>query len=77
MVQELPRSSTSTFIIIREILSLGWVDIPEQFHGAGAPGNTLEYLIDVEENNKDYPDFNDWELKFHGGSVNVNMYIIA
>jgi hypothetical protein len=71
MVQELPRSSSTAFAVIREILSLGWIDIPEQYRGTGAPGNTLEYLVDIEENNFDSPDLKDWELKFHGGSSSL------
>lgn len=71
MVAKIPKSSSSTFPIIREILSLGWIDIPEQFQGTGAPGNTLEYLVDVEENNNDFPDLGDWELKFHGGKSSL------
>ena len=64
----LPRTASAVFPQISEILSMGWVDIPEQFNGHGAPGNTLEYLLNVKENNMDSPDFYDWELKFHGGA---------
>lgn len=71
MVSLIPRSSSTAFPIIKEILSLGWVEIPEQFQGTGAPGNTLEYLVEVNENNMDSPDLQDWELKFHGGSSSL------
>ncbi len=71
MVSEIPRSWSKTFPVIEDVLSLGWVDMPEKFQGTGAPGNTLEYLIDIEVNNNDYPDLNDWELKFHGGSSSL------
>jgi hypothetical protein len=71
MYSEIPRSSSNTFPVIKEILSLGWMEIPNEFQGSGAPGNTLEYLINIEVNNNDYPDLNDWELKFHGGGSNL------
>jgi len=71
MTAAIPRSFTNAFNIIQEIISLGWVEIPPKFQGAGAPGNTLEYLVDVEENNRDSPDLEDWELKFHGGTSSL------
>jgi hypothetical protein len=71
MVSKIPKSSKSVFPIIRDILNLGWVEIPNMFHGTGAPGNTLEYLIDIDSNNNDSPDLQDWELKFHGGRSNL------
>ena len=66
MVSKIPGSSKNVFVIIQEIISMGEVEIPPQFNGAGAPGNTLEYLLDVKQNNYDAPDFHDWEIKFHG-----------
>jgi len=41
---------------------MGWVE--NQRHGnAGGVGNTLEYLLEVAENNLQLPDFGEWELK--------------
>jgi len=71
MTPAIPRSSAAVFAIIKEITTLGWVEIPPQFQGTGAPGNTLEYLANVVENNKDSPDLEDWELKFHGGKASL------
>ena len=47
MVSRIPQSSKTAFAIIKEIVSMGMVEIPCQFNGAGAPGNTLEYLLNV------------------------------
>lgn len=69
----LPRSAVSAFPIIQEILSMGWVDIPNQFNGNGAPGDTLEYLLNVTRNNRDSPDLMDWEVKFHGGTALLTL----
>jgi hypothetical protein len=73
MVSKIPNSSKIIFDKIKEIISLGTVDIPEQFKGSGAPGNTLEYLLNVDENNFDSPDFMDWEIKFHGGNALLTL----
>ena len=73
MVSKLPNSSKIIFDKIKEIISLGTIDIPEQFQGSGAPGNTLEYLLNVDENNFDSPDFMDWEIKFHGGNALLTL----
>ena len=74
MTSPIPRSAGSAFPVIREILSMGWVDIPDQFQGSGAPGNTLEYLLNVEQNNQDSPDLMDWEIKFHGGNALLTLF---
>ncbi len=52
---------------IKEVLSLGWIDVPPEFGGDGAPGNTLEFILNVATNNQDLPDLGGWELKYHGG----------
>jgi hypothetical protein len=74
MTSPIPRSAGSAFPVIREILSMGWVDIPDKFQGSGAPGNTLEYLLNVEQNNQDSPDLMDWEIKFHGGNALLTLF---
>jgi len=74
MVSKKPQSSKSSFAVIKDILSMGTVDIPEKFKGTGAPGNTLEYLLDIEQNNIDAPDLKDWEVKFHGGKSLITLF---
>ena len=74
MTSKLPRSSNSAFPIVKEIIELGWIEMPSQFRGNGAPGNTLEYLLDVEQNNHDLPDLKDWEVKFHGGNALLTLF---
>lgn len=69
-----PRSSNEAFSLIKEVVSLGWIKIPDLFKGTGAPGNTLEYLLDVKENNYDLPDLHDWEIKFHGGNALLTLF---
>lgn len=73
MAPKLPPSSKSTFALIHEIISLGTIDIPPQFNGTGAPGETLQYLLNVKQNNYDSPDFRDWEIKFHGGKSYLTL----
>jgi hypothetical protein len=75
MIQSrLPKSSKETFDLIKEIIDMGEVDIPQKYIGnTGAPGNTLEFLMDVQENNFDSPDYRDWEMKFHGGSSLITL----
>lgn len=69
----IPRSAGVAFPAIQDILSMGWVDIPTQFNGNGAPGDTLEYLLNVTRNNRDSPDLMDWEVKFHGGTALLTL----
>lgn len=74
MTSKIPQSSKVAFKIIREIIEMGSVDIPAKFNGAGAPGNTLEFLLNVKENNLDSPDLMDWEIKFHGGNALLTLF---
>jgi hypothetical protein len=74
MLPRKPQSSKSAFAIIKEIIEMGVVDIPPQFNGTGAPGNTLEYLLNVVQNNFDSPDLKDWEVKFHGGNALLTLF---
>ena len=70
----LPKSSKETFELIKDIIDMGEVDIlPKYIGNTGAPGNTLEFLMDVEENNFDSPDYRDWEMKFHGGASLITL----
>jgi hypothetical protein len=74
MSDKAPISSNVVFPKVQEILNMGWIDIPQKFNGSGAPGNTLETLLNVDENNLDSPDLLDWEVKFHGGSSLLTLF---
>lgn len=74
MVSRIPNSLKKASAIIKEIIRMGIVEIPPQFNGAGAPGNTLEYLLNVKQNNFDSPDLLDWEIKFHGGGALLTLF---
>lgn len=74
MTSKPPSSSNVVFPKIKKILDAGWIDVPTQFKGNGAPGNTLEFLLNVDENNNDSPDLLDWEVKFHGGNSLVTLF---
>lgn len=74
MVSKVPASSNKAFPAITEIIRMGEIDIPNQFQGNGAPGNTLEYLLDLKVNNNDSPDLHDWEIKFHGGISLLTLF---
>lgn len=74
MVAKIPQSSKTAFGLIQEIIRMGTIDIPPQFQGAGSPGNTLEYLLNVKQNNFDSPDLMDWEIKFHGGNALLTLF---
>lgn len=73
-MNRIPNSASSAFPVIRDIIGMGWMEVPDKFKGNGAPGNTLEYLLDVETNNHDLPDLNDWEVKFHGGNALLTLF---
>lgn len=74
MSSRLPSSSNVVFPKVQSILDMGWVNIPEKFNGNGAPGNTLESLLNIDENNLDSPDLMDWEVKFHGGNSLLTLF---
>jgi len=71
-----PKSGTETFKLISEILKHGDYIIPAQkrYNGNGGPGEYLQYLLNVEANNRDTPDFKDWEIKFHGGTAPITLF---
>lgn len=69
-----PPSFRNASAIVRDIISMGEVDFPDQFNGTGAPGDTLEFLLNVNRNNYDSPDYLDWEIKFHGGTSLLTLF---
>src|ERR1051325_133090 len=73
----LPKSSSDAFKRVHELLKRGWIDVPEEYTGTGAPGNYLEDLVNgttKTKNNRDSPDYKDWEVKFHGGGALVTLF---
>lgn len=71
-----PKTFTATAAAIQKIINTGWMDIPpeKKFNGNAAPGDYLEHLLGGERNNRDSPDLNDWEVKFHGGTALVTLF---
>ncbi len=47
---------------LKEIADLGWIE-NKRFGNIGGIGNTLEYLLGIEENNLPIPNTSEWELK--------------
>lgn len=58
----------NTFDIFKEkfeeIKQMGWIESRRKGND-GSPGNTLEYLLEIAENNHQLPDLGEWELKSH------------
>lgn len=48
--------------ILKDVTNQGWI-LNERGNNQGAVGNTLEDLLNVQENNYPLPDFHNWELK--------------
>jgi hypothetical protein len=71
-----PKSFTSASKTILEIIHKGWIEIPpeKKFNGNAAPGDFLEHLLGGKRNNRDSPDLNDWEVKFHGGNALLTLF---
>jgi hypothetical protein len=71
-----PKSFTASAAAIKNILKMGWIDIPpeKEFNGNAAPGDYLEHLLGGAKNNRDSPDLNDWEVKFHGGNALLTLF---
>jgi len=72
----LPKSATATFKKTLDIINKGWYDIPpgKKFEGDAAAGDFLEHLLGGKKNNRDSPDLNDWEFKFHGGNALITLF---
>src|SRR5574340_344759 len=70
-----PRSGTTTFKKIAEILERGTLKIPiGKFKGSGGLGNFLLNLLNIKANNSDSPDLADWEIKFHSGASLLTLF---
>jgi len=71
-----PKSYTASAAEIQKIIAMGWMDIPpeKKFNGNAAPGDYLEHLLGGKRNNRDSPDLQDWEVKFHGGTALITLF---
>lgn len=72
-----PKSFTAASAKIKEIIRMGWIEIPDakSFRGHGTQGRIIESLLNVSENNNDSPDLLDWEIKTHsGGNSLVTLF---
>ena len=69
-----PRNSVERdlFAELREICSSGTWEMHKG--GTGQPGTILEHLLGIDTNNVDLPDFQRWEVKFHGGTAPVTLF---
>lgn len=69
-----PRNSVerALFAELREICSSGAWEMHNG--GTGQPGTVLEHLLGIDANNIDLPDFQRWEVKFHGGTAPVTLF---
>jgi hypothetical protein len=62
-----PNTKKELFARLREIIALGWQEMPAgvaRYNGTGAPGNYLEDMIGLSAGNKDIADIVGWEVKF-------------
>ncbi len=56
---------------LREISQQGWIDLsPQRKYKDGGPGNTLEDLLGIRENNIPIADYGEFELKTHRSNSN-------
>ena len=74
MVSKVPQSFLKAAKLIEGVIKLVTIDIPDEFQGNGAPGNMLESLLNLKQNNNDSPDLLDWEIKFHGGNSLLTLF---
>lgn len=62
-----PQNKGQMVTRLREILIMGWVEMPGdvlRYNGTGGPGNYLEDLLGLTAGNKDIADCVGWEVKF-------------
>jgi hypothetical protein len=63
-----PINKPALYTRLREILALGWQDMPKgvaRYNGTGGPGNFLEDLIGLKAGNQDIADVLGWEVKYY------------
>ena len=69
-----PRNSAERMLFteLREICRSGTWEMHNG--GTGQPGAVLEHLLGIDTNNIDLPDFQRWEVKFHGGTAPITLF---
>ncbi|MEO5857982.1 MAG: MvaI/BcnI family restriction endonuclease [Pyrinomonadaceae bacterium] len=63
-----PVNKSALYTRLREILALGWQEMPKgvaRYNGTGGPGNFLEDLIGLKAGNQDIADVLGWEVKYY------------
>ena len=68
-----PINKKDLYIRLREILALGWQEMPKgvaRYNGTGGPGNYLEDLIGLKAGNQDIADVLGWEVKYYTPKTN-------
>lgn len=68
-----PVNKKDLFIRLREIIALGWQEMPAnvaRYNGTGGPGNFLEDLIGLKAGNQDIADVLGWEVKYYTPKTN-------
>lgn len=68
-----PNSKKELFARLREIISKGWLEMPDspRSQGTGAPGNFLEDLTGIKAGNQDIADIVGWEVKFYNPKTHL------
>lgn len=69
-----PNNKKELFARLREIIKLGWQEMPAtvaRYNGTGAPGNFLEDLIGLTAGNQDIADVVGWEVKFYTAKTHL------
>lgn len=67
-----PLTKKDLFARMREIIALGWCDMPAtaRYNGTGGPGCWLEDLIGLRAGNQDIADIIGWEVKYYTPQTN-------
>ena len=67
-----PLTKKELFARLRQIIGLGWQEIPAaaRYNGTGGAGNFLEDLIGLKAGNQDIADAIGWEVKFSATKTN-------
>lgn len=69
-----PVNRQALFTRLREIIALGWQEMPKgvaRYNGTGGPGNFLEDLIGLKAGNQDIADVLGWEVKYYTAATNL------
>jgi hypothetical protein len=69
-----PGTKKELFERLRDIIVMGWMDMPPanaRYNGTGGPGNFLEDLIGLTAGNMDIADVIGWEVKYYTAKTNL------